>query len=117
MALAIPAASPAAGGAAVAGRWEGTLDEPGGVRPIALDLEVQGPRLEGRLMTKTGAISVQIPLQRVSYDKGLLRFTAALGGTNKEFQGRLEGSTLTGDVYKDPAGRQSIGRFTVKYVQ
>jgi hypothetical protein len=93
------------------------MDDVGGPRPIALDIQIEGARLGGRLRTKTGEISVQIPLQRVSYDKGLLKFTAALGGTNKEFHGRLDGSTLAGDVFKDAAAKQSIGRFNVKYVQ
>ena len=118
MALTVPAAgAPVVAGAAVTGRWEGTLSEASGERPISLDLQMEGARLGGRLMTKTGAIAVQIPLQRVTYDKGLLKFSASLGGANKEFQGRLDGSTLAGDVFKDAAAKQAVGRFSVKYVQ
>jgi hypothetical protein len=117
--LALVAPGGAAAGtpsAAVAGRWEGSMDDAGTERSMALHLHMEGPRLAGSLTTKMGTLAVDIPLQQLTYDKGLLKFVAAVGGASKQFQGKVEGATLTGEI-KDKTGRQAVGRFNVRYVE
>src|SRR5262249_45302064 len=77
-----------------------------------------GGRLEGSLTTKMGALAVRIPLQQVTYDKGLLRFVAAAGGAPRHFRGTLEGDTLSGSIFKDVAAKDkdAVGHFRLRYV-
>src|SRR5262249_29366770 len=118
-ALVLPAGGGAAG-AAVGGRWEGTMaGEAGRAHAIGGQLPVGGGELEGSLTTKTGALAVRIPLQQVTYDKGLLRFVAAAGGAPRHFRGTLEGDTLSGSIFRDVAAKDkdAVGHFRLRYVE
>jgi hypothetical protein len=92
------------------------MDDSGTERMLALQLRQEGSRLSGSLTTRMGALAVDIPLQQLAYDKGILKFVASVGGANKQFQGKVEGANLAGEI-KDATGRQTIGRFSVRYVE
>ena len=118
MALLVPASvGSGTGGMAVAGRWEGTMADTEAERSIEVRLEVDGGRLAGSLTSKTGAIAMRTPLQQVTYDKGLLKFLATSGGGIRQFRGNLDGSTLSGSIYKDAGAKDPIGRFSLRYVE
>ena len=68
-------------------------------------------------MTSTaGAIAMGIPLQDLSYDKGMVRFSAVLGGATRHFRGALDGATITGTVHPE-SGAAATGRFTLRHVE
>ena len=57
-----------------------------------------------------------IPLQDLSYDKGMVRFSAVLGGAPRQFRGALDGATLTGTIHARERG-PATGRFTLRHVE
>jgi hypothetical protein len=118
MALLMPAGagSGASAGMAVAGRWEGTMEETE-QRRIEVELRVDGGRLSGSLTTKTGELAMRTPLQQVSYDKGQLKFVTAGGGTTRQFRGTLEGGSISGAIFKDATAKDALGRFSLRYVE
>jgi hypothetical protein len=117
MALLLPTGGASSAGAAVAGRWEGTMAETDAQRRIEVQLQVDGGRLGGSLTTKTGGIAVRTPLQQVTYEKGLLKFVMASGGGARQFRGTLDGGTLSGSIFHDSAGKDAVGRFSLRYVE
>jgi len=118
MALSIPTGN-ASAGVAVAGRWEGTMNDAEAERNIEVQLDLDGSKLAGSFTTKAGGLAVRTPLQQVTYDKGLLKFVAASGGAPRQFRGTLDGSTLAGSIFKDAAAKDkdAVGRFSLRYVE
>jgi hypothetical protein len=116
MALLLPTGTRAAG-MAVAGRWEGTMADAEAERSIEVHLQVDGGQLAGSLTTKTRGLAVRTPLQQVTYDKGLLKFVSASGGVPRQFRGTLDGSMLSGSIFKDAAAKDAVGRFSLRYVE
>jgi hypothetical protein len=117
MALLLPS-GPSSAAAAVTGRWDGTMEETGsGERRIKVRLRLDGTRLAGTLGTQAGAVAMEVPLESVAYDKGVLSFILASGGTPRHFRGRLQGSTLAGTIHRGANDKDSIGRFSLRYAE
>jgi hypothetical protein len=117
IALVPPAEGETTGGAVVAGRWDGTLEEPGqAARTVQLRLRIAGVGLAGSLATRSGGLSAGVPVKDASYEKGVLRFTAILGGSARRFEGTLEGRTLAGTL-RAASGSDGVGRFSLRWVE
>jgi hypothetical protein len=117
MALMLPA-GPSAAAAAVTGRWEGMMEETGsGERPIKLRLRLEGARLAGSLTTQAGAVAMEVPLESVTYEKGVLSFVLAGGGSPRLFRGTLQGSTISGTMHRSASDKATIGRFSLRYAE
>jgi len=111
------AAPPPAGssGIALAGSWEGegTAEEGAPLRQIRVVIRAGDGPLSGTLTSSAGSVAAGIPLQDLSYDKNVVRFTISLGGVSRRFEGTLEGATLAGSVHGGPAP----GRFSLRHVE
>ena len=117
MALMLPA-GPSAAAAAVTGRWEGIMEETGsGERPIKLRLRLEGARLAGSLGTQAGAVAMEVPLESVTYEKGVLSFVSASAGSPRLFRGTLQGSTISGTMHRSASEKATIGRFSLRYAE
>jgi hypothetical protein len=117
MALLLPS-GPSSAAAAVTGRWDGMMEETGsGERPIKVRLRLEGARLAGTLGTQAGAVGMEVPLESVVYDKGVLSFILASGGSPRHFRGRLQGSTLAGTIHRSASDKEAIGRFSLRYAE
>ena len=117
MALMLPA-GPSAAAAAVTGRWEGMMEETGtGERPIKLRLRLEGARLAGSLGTQAGAVAMEVPLESATYQKGVLTFVLASGGSPRFFRGNLQGSAISGTIHRSASDQESIGRFSLRYAE
>lgn len=117
LALALPTRGQSVPGAALVGRWDGTMEEAGiGIRSIRLRLRLDGTKLAGSisLSQRPGQVSMDLALKAVSYEKGALTFELASGPTRR-FRGTAAGSTFTGTI-TDQAQKE-IGRFTMQYVE
>jgi hypothetical protein len=115
LALTVPARGQSVPGAALVGRWTGTMEDgDGGARRIQLDLRLEGTQLAGSISTRSGALSMDAPLTGVRYEKGTLSFDAP-GGPLRRFRGTATGSTLSGQIF-DQAQKQT-GSFSLQYVQ
>jgi hypothetical protein len=57
-----------------------------------------------------------IPLRDLRYDKGMVRFSASLGGAPVQFRGALDGATLSGTTHAEGSAAAS-GRFTLRHVE
>jgi hypothetical protein len=114
LALAVPTRSQSVPGAALVGRWSGTMEETdGGPRAFQLRLRLDGTQLAGSFSTRAGQLSMDVPLKAVTYEKGVLSFDVA-GGPLKRFRGNASGSTVSGTIAD--AAQKQIGRFTLQYV-
>ncbi len=117
LALSLPAAGTVATpGAALTGRWEGQMEDGGATRPLSLQFRAEGGRLAGVLTTRMGGLSIGIPLDQVTYDKGTLTFLVAVGGGTRQFQGTVQGAQLSGQM-RDKAGRETFGPFSARFVE
>jgi len=112
---------PAADGAgtlaarAVEGLWQGSMTEPGAPeKALTVRLQMQGASLSGTLTTRVGKVAMDVPLQKVAYERGVLKFTALTAGAARQFSGTLRGDTLSGTM-QVPGGQ--AGSFTLKYQQ
>jgi hypothetical protein len=100
---------------AVEGLWQGSMTEAGAPdRPLTVRLQMQGASLGGTLTTRVGKVAMDVPLKNVSYERGVLKFTALTAGAARQFNGTLRGDTLSGTVQVPGGG---AGSFTLKYLQ
>jgi hypothetical protein len=114
MAMGVPGEGQAASGAAVAGRWEGSLDESGHAsRKIQVRLSA-GSRLSGALSVGSGEVSGELPLEEISYRPGSLSFVATLGSTPLRFLGTVDGRTVTGSVQAKDG--KPVGSFSLRWL-
>jgi hypothetical protein len=114
MALSVPVESQAVSGAAVAGRWEGTLEEIGQpTRAIQVRIRAAAS-LSGSLTRRSGGISGEVPLQDAAYKDGVLRFVVKMGTVPMHFQGKVEGRSIAGEVQADGKPR---GSFSIRWVE
>lgn len=116
LALLLPAEGESAAGAAVAGRWEGTMEDSGGTRPIQVQFRLEGSRLKGSLTTRAGGLAMDVPLDEIAYQRGVLSFLLKSGGSPRRFQGNVYGAQIAGTI-ETVGGRQAPGRFSLKYVE
>ena len=101
---------------ALAGTWEGNIEDGGPPRAIRLQVRIDGDHLAGAMTSSAGDVAMGIPLRDLSYDKGMIRFSAVLGGAPRQFRGALEGATLSGTV-QAAEGTAAAGRFTLRHVE
>jgi len=114
MALLLPS-GPGSASAAVAGRWEGTMEETGqATRGITVTLRLVGTRLAGSVTTRSGAVAMDVPLKELAYEKGRLGFVLETGTSAHRWTGTVEGATIQGTI-KD--GAADVGRFTLRYAE
>ena len=117
MAMMLPT-GPSSAAAAVTGRWEGMMEETGsGERPIKLRLRLDGGRLAGSLGTQAGAVAMEVPLESVAYERGVLSFVLASGGARRFFRGTLQGSTISGSMHRSASDKEAMGRFSLRYAE
>jgi hypothetical protein len=113
LALGLPSRGQAVAGAALVGRWSGSMEEEGaGSKPFDIILRLDGTKLAGAISTRSGKLSMDVPLKSVSYERGQVTFEVAGG---KRFRGTQSGSTLSGDIVD--RSQKAMGRFTLQYVQ
>jgi hypothetical protein len=114
LALTVPTRGQSVPGAALVGRWSGTMEETtGGPRTFQLRLRLDGTELAGSVSTTSGKIVMDVPLKAVKYDKGVLSFEVG-GGALKRFRGSVSGSSVSGTV--SDGANKPIGNFTLQYV-
>jgi hypothetical protein len=102
--------------AAVEGQWDGESQEQDkGVKPITLQLRVQGERLEGTMTNRSATIAMKVALRDVTFENGVLRFLVPAGTASRTFIGTLAGATITGTVHASPTG-PAVGRFSLHNV-
>jgi hypothetical protein len=116
MALVLPTRGGAIASAAVAGRWQGTMQEAGSPsRPLSLDLRLEGSSLVGTMTTNIGGVAMNTPLRDLSYANGVLSFTLAGGQAPRRVQGRVNGTQLEGTI--QAAGGGPAGRVSLRYLE
>ena len=114
LALMAPGAGTAArADTAVEGAWSGTMQDGDAPQHIDVRIARQGARLTGTVQIQKGAIVVKSPLTDVSFQGGILRFTMAVGATNRLCEGKLQGDTITGAVKKSSG--QETGTFSLRF--
>lgn len=118
LALQLPGAQEKGAAAVVVeGTWDGTMQEQGlEPRTIQLTLKRAGGRLTGSLTTSARTLTMGIPLNDVTYDKGTLRFTIQVGGVPRTFSGALQGATVSGSI-SSPASKEPLGTFSLNFVK
>lgn len=117
MALAVPTRGQAAVGAAVTGKWRGTIDETGAsTRAAQLRLILEGTKLTGFLSTTSGKISMDVPISDVAYERGVLTFTVGSGAVPRRFKGTVSGSSVSGTIHTTSNGVE-IGKFSLRYAE
>lgn len=116
MSLVLPTRGGAIASAAVAGRWQGTMQESGSpTRPLSLDLRLEGSSLVGTMTTNVGGITMNTPLRDVSYANGVLSFTLAGGQAPRRVQGKVNGAQLEGII--QATGGAPAGRVSLRYLE
>jgi hypothetical protein len=105
-----------AGGLALAGGWEGSIEDGGPPRSVRLQIRADGGRLAGAMTSTAGGVAMGIPLQDLSYDKGMVRFSAVLAGAPRRFRGAIDGAMLSGTVHS-AEGAPATGRFSLRHVE
>jgi hypothetical protein len=114
MALVLPT-GPAVAAAAVAGRWEGTMQEGSAApRQITLNLRLDGTRLVGSCTTRSGAVAMDVPLKELAYEKGRLGFVLESGQASHRWSGTVEGAAVAGSIRQ---GTTEVGRFSLRYAE
>jgi hypothetical protein len=94
------------------------MEESGaGQKGIQVRLRADGKKLGGTLTTRSGGLSVDIPLKEVGYEKGALRFVLLVGDSPRHFSGTVRGDVIEGTIQSGEGGRNAIGRFDLKYVE
>jgi FHA domain-containing protein/IPT/TIG domain-containing protein len=117
MALVVPSRGQAAAGAAVTGKWEGTLEETGApTRAAQLRLTLEGSKLTGFLSTTAGKLSMDVPIGDVTYERGVLSFTVGGGAVPRRFKGTVSGSAVSGTIHTASNGVE-IGKFSLRYAE
>jgi hypothetical protein len=114
MALVLPT-GPAVAAAAVAGRWEGTMQEgTAAPRQITVTLRLEGTRLAGSVTTRSGAVAMDVPLKELSYERGRLGFVLESGLAAHRWSGTVDGAAFAGTIRQ---GTTDVGRFSLRYAE
>jgi hypothetical protein len=118
MALLLPTEGSGRPGAAVEGRWTGSMSEGDrGESALGVRLRMEGGRLQGSATIRAGSASGDLLLRDASFEKGVLRFVLSKGGTPKHFLGTLAGDSITGTIHAGEGSLEAVGRFSLKFVQ
>lgn len=105
-------------GAAVVGRWRGTMEEGDrGAQPIQVRLYLEGKRLSGSLTRRSPrGVEGEIPLQSVDYEGGDLAFAVPVGESVLHFQGTVRDDSMAG-LIRGGQAQQAMGFFTLSFVE
>jgi uncharacterized protein (TIGR03437 family) len=118
IALYLPAQGQSRAAAAIEGRWDGTMDEPGaGSRAIKVAFRNEGAALAGTLTSRAGKVEMNTPLRDVKYEKGGIRFAVDVAGSSRFFVGTVEGAAMKGTVAKSDGEKSPAGTFSLRYVE
>ena len=116
LAIALPGERPASGAAAIVGRWDGSITEPGGGRRAVEVRFTQGRSGPGgTLITRAGGITGELPLRSIRYEGGTLRFVLDWGGLPRHFRGTFEGARIEGTLHASASSRDELGRLELRY--
>jgi FHA domain/IPT/TIG domain len=109
-------ADKAVAGIAIEGTWSGSMEEPGvESRNIRMTLGRQGGKLGGSVATESRGLAMAIPLQDLTYEKGVVKFVLVVGGSPRQFTGTLQGATLGGTI--GVPGKPPVGSFSLTFVK
>jgi hypothetical protein len=112
--LLVPPGAASRGPAGVAGAWEGTVTEPGGVQALRLVLRLDGSDLVGEGVLRGSGATSEGPLEDLVYQRGTLRFRLGAGGTLRHFSGAVKAESMAGSVR---VGASGAGRFALRLVE
>jgi len=116
LAIALPGERPASGAAAIIGRWDGSIADPGGGRRAVEVRFTQGRSgVSGTLTTRAGGIAGEMPLRGIRYEGGTLRFVLDWGGLPRHFRGTFEGARIEGTLHASASSRDVLGRVELRY--
>jgi hypothetical protein len=116
--LATLAAAPNMGGsqalALVDGYWSGVIEVPGAIQPRKLEISLTATPsgLIGQQTSRQGRLSTDVTLRSLSYARHELRFSFVETGETLNYQGRLDGDVIEGNVTK--ASGAKVGRLALK---
>jgi hypothetical protein len=120
MALSLPADDQPTVGAAVLGRWQGTMEEgETGALPIAVRFALKGGRLNGTLSmtSRTPGIQLDSQLQDLAYRRGSVTFKMTMASKILVFEGVVQDESMSGPIHEGAQGREPVGFFSLRYVQ
>jgi hypothetical protein len=118
MALLPPSEGQASAAAAVEGAWEGSMEESGSSsRLVQVQFRLKGGALTGTVTNRSGKITAGIPLTDVSFQGGVLSFGVTSGMAPRYFRGTLKGSNVSGTIHAQPGAKESIGQFSLNFVE
>ena len=117
-ALALASAGEGGGrtGAALEGRWEGTL-EVGDPRPMAIRFRIEGGKLAGGFSSQTSKLTVTTKLVDITYARGNVRFAIDFQGARWTFAGTIAGNDITGTAQRGIGPSAPSGPFSLRYVE
>jgi hypothetical protein len=100
--------------AVLEGQWDGEMqDENAAPKPITVRLRVDGTRIEGKLTNRSLAVTMDVALRDVSFERGVLTFVLPSGAATRTFRGKVAGGSITGTLHATPAG-PAIGTFSLR---
>lgn len=95
--LFVGSSNAAAQAKSVAGDWDGSMNTPGGARPLKLSFKVEGEKLTGTVTRSSG----DVPLQgTVKGNDITFAYTINYNGHDLEmyFSGKVDGDSISGTV-------------------
>jgi hypothetical protein len=100
--------------AVLEGQWDGEMqDQNAASKPITVRLRVDGPRIEGKLTNRSLAVTMDVALRDVSFERGVLTFLLPSGAATRTFRGKVAGGSITGTLHATPGG-PAIGTFSLR---
>jgi polysaccharide chain length determinant protein (PEP-CTERM system associated) len=118
MALTLPTAGQPIAGAAVAGRWVGSMEQDdAGTLPVEIRLAVDRNRLRGTLamVAQPRGVRLETSLDSPSYSKGAVSFRMTLRGRPLVFKGTFRDETMSGTLASASRPDHPVGFITVRY--
>jgi hypothetical protein len=118
LAFSLPAEGQSIAGAAVVGRWMGSMEqEDVGTLPVEIRLAVEKGRLRGTLamVAQPGGVRLETPLDSPTYSKGAVSFQVTLRGRPLIFKGTFHDETLSGTLANTAKPDHPVGFITVRY--
>jgi hypothetical protein len=116
MTMSPPSDAGARSGAAVEGRWVGTMESDGS-RQLQLRLRLEGSRLAGAVTSEAGKLTMNTPVRDAVYEKGRLRFVVDLYGSPRLFSGTVTADTIEGTIERAGGDKARLGTFALRYVE
>jgi hypothetical protein len=100
--------------ALIDGYWAGVIEVPGAIQPrkVEISLTVIPSGLVGQKTSRQGGLSSDVSLRNLSYARRDLRFSFVDSGEDLNYQGRLDGDTIEGNVTRSNGAK--VGKLTFK---